>query len=142
LSFNLDTSVIVPLIVKEATTMVVDRWLSQTADAITTSRWAVVELSSAIGLEVRSGALDPTQAATALGLFSSDVLPSLSLAEIEPAHMTGAAALLARFDLGLRGGDALHLAISRAMPTTTLVTFDRRLREACVATGLAAIEPR
>jgi predicted nucleic acid-binding protein len=55
--------------------------------------------------------------------------------------MAAAAALVARFDLGLRAGDALHLAIAHATPTLTMVTFDRRLREASIATGLNAMEP-
>lgn len=141
MSYYLDTSVIVPLLARESTSAMVDRWLNRTGDAVTTSRWAVVELASAIGLKVRSGQLNAAQATKAFGLFSSDVLPALSLVEVQPSHMAAASTLLGRFDLGLRAGDALHLAIVLGMTSTIMVTFDRRLREASIAAGLEAIEP-
>jgi predicted nucleic acid-binding protein len=141
LTVYLDTSVIVPLLVPEATSPVVDRWLAQAGNALTTSRWAVVELHSAIGMKVRAGHLDPGQGSAVLQALAANVLPSLALIEVEPGHMTAAAGLLARFDLGLRAGDALHLAMAHAARATALVTFDERLCAASRATGLDALAP-
>ncbi len=48
--------------------------------------------------------------------------------------------LLERFELGLRAGDALHLAIAQRLGTP-LVTLDRRLATAAAAVGLEVIVP-
>lgn len=73
MSLYLDTSVIVPLLVRESTSATVDRWLGRAGDAVTTSRWAVVELASAIGLKVRSGRLDRLEPGGDAGLAQPTV---------------------------------------------------------------------
>jgi predicted nucleic acid-binding protein len=141
LTVYLDTSVIVPLLVPEPMSPVVDRWLAGAGDAVTTSRWAVIELHSAVGMKVRAGHLDPGQGSAVLHALATKVLPSLALIEVEPGHMTAAAGLLGQLDLGLRAGDALHLAMAHAASAAALVTFDHRLCAASRATGLDAMAP-
>ena len=48
---------------------------------------------------------------------------------------------MAKFELGLRGGDALHITIALRLEATLLLTLDRRLANAARAFGLDAAEP-
>jgi predicted nucleic acid-binding protein len=65
------------------------------------------------------------------------------LSIIVPTHrdFLDAAQHLEEFDLGLRGGDALHLAIAHNRRASSLVTLDNRLARAAGRLGLACEMP-
>jgi uncharacterized protein len=136
LSFYLDTSVVVPLLIDEIHSQRVGDWLAGQADAaLSVSLWTTAEISSALSMRIRAGTLSTATRDAALGLWSRLCRESFGIVEIDPAHFTRAAALVDRHTLGLRAPDALHLAIAEAAGAT-MVTLDERLKSACLAVGL------
>lgn len=135
----LDTSALVPLLVPETGTERVMAWLSGTRDrAPTISAWTRTEMVSAISGKVRSSVIAAPAARKALTWARQALLPRLRLEPVEPIDLLQAATLLERFELGLRAGDALHLAITRRLGEP-LLTLDRRLAASAAALGVAVV---
>ncbi len=138
----LDASVLVPLVVQEPSSLVVRRWFAaHAAKSAVSSRWAAVEFTSAVGNRVRRGDLTPVQGRAALAGFERDLVAELDLADAIPADFEFARRTVAHLDRGLRGGDALHVAIALRIDASLLLTLDRRLANAARAFGLNAAEP-
>ena len=138
----LDTSVLLPSFVKEDTSPVVRRWLAEHAHGEwTTSLWTSVEFASAVGNRVRAGTLSSSDGKAALDAFDKEVTGRAELAEPQPGDFVFARRAMAKFELGLRGGDALHITIALRLEATLLHTLDRRLANAARAFGLDAAEP-
>lgn len=137
----LDTSAAVPLFVREPATDRMRTFLEeQGAERIAISPWVVTEFASALAGKLRSKALNEAVHAIASSqwrLFRAGVR---SL-EVDNSHFEQAAQFAARPLLGLRAGDALHLAIAQGHGCT-LVTLDERMAKAAAALGvpLAGIE--
>ncbi len=140
MSFYLDTSVVVPLLIDEIHSQRIGGWLAgQQHAALSVSLWTTTEISSALSLRIRTGTLSTTTRDAALGLWARLCRDSFGTLDIEAAHFTRAAALVDRHTLGLRAPDALHLAIAEASGAT-MVTFDERLKSACLAFGVQVAE--
>ena len=138
----LDASVLVPLFVSEPSSPVVRRWVSaRPKSGITASRWGAVEFASAVGNRVRRGDLTAAEGSAALAAFERDFAQALELEEAVPEDLDFARRAIARFERGLRGGDALHVATALRIDASLLVTSDRRLANAARAFGLDAGEP-
>ena len=138
----LDASVLVPLVVQEPSSPTVRAWFAaQSAEGAASSRWATVESASAIGNRVRRGDLTPAQGRQALDALERDLMPELDLADVAPADFDFARRAIGRFDLGLRAGDALHVAVALRIDALVLVSLDRRLANAARAFSLDAAEP-
>lgn len=60
---------------------------------------------------------------------------SLADIEVAPHHFEAAARMCDRPDLGLRAGDALHIAIAES-GHLTLVTLDTRMADAALQLGI------
>ena len=128
---------VVAAITLEASTARVQPWVAdQSAGSIVISDWVVAEVSSALSLKVRTGVLDPAERVAAAAVFRRQMANSFRILPVSKDHFEAAARLADRYDLGLRAGDALHLAIA-ADNGTTLVTLDRRLFAAAQALGHA-----
>jgi uncharacterized protein len=124
----LDTSVLIPLFVPEPQTAVVRHWAATHAsDALTISDWTLVEFASAVGRKVRDKALKAAQAQQACKLMNQTAEDSLQIVVPTRAAYSRAAELLGHVTLGLRAGDALHLAIALDEGASRLVTLDRQL---------------
>lgn len=138
----LDASVLVPLAVPEASSAAMERWFTVHAPAgLAAGRWALVEFASAIGIRVRRGSLTAQEGTSAVAAFEGRIMPELELVEALPDDLDFARLLISRFDLGLRGGDALHVAMALRTEALLLLTLDRRLANAARAFGLDAAEP-
>jgi predicted nucleic acid-binding protein len=138
LSRYLDTSVLVCALTHEAATPRVQAWLArQAAGDLMISDWVVTEVSSALSIKLRTGAITQPQRADALAGFRRLTDRSLSCAPVERAHFSDAARLADQFALGLRAADALHLAVARTHGAI-LCTLDRRLADAAGAVGAKA----
>ena len=121
---------------REAATDAAQAWLRRHADDdLLISDWAVTEVSSALALKLRTRAIGLVQRAEALAAFHRMSADALTVLPVLPSHFQAAARFADRHDLGLRGADALHLAVC-ADRGAVLATLDRKLRDAALELGV------
>lgn len=96
-----------------------------------------------MGIKVRSKHLKAEQSRKALGLMNALALALDSLQVITPQRSDHAQAivLLGQHALGLRAGDALHLAIAQNRGAQGFYTLDRRLLDAARQLKIKAASP-
>ena len=136
MSLYLDTSLLVAALTHEAETPRMQAWLAaQQAGDLAISDWVVTEFSSALSIKLRTGQLQPAHRADALALFTQLATDSFLRLSVGALQFRAAARITDQYRLGLRAGDALHLAIC-ADHGATLCTLDRRLGEAGAALGV------
>jgi uncharacterized protein len=137
--FYVDSSVFVALLTAEARQADVEDWLGeQPENSLFVSPWVATEIASALAIKVRTGNLTVEQRTTALALFGKLTARSLTLIQVKESHFETAARYIDNVSLGLRGGDALHLAVSHANGLT-LATLDKQLAEAGFRLGAATL---
>jgi predicted nucleic acid-binding protein len=136
LTLYLDTSVLVAALTREPRSGAVLAWLdAQQPDQLTISEWVVTEFSSALSIKLRTGQITATERAEALSAFACLCAEGVTVLPISGLHFRMAARIADQHTLGLRAGDALHLAIC-ADHGAALHTLDRRLSEAGPALGV------
>src|SRR5712691_12722444 len=132
----LDTSLLVAALTREIKTAPVLAWLDdQEPAALAISEWVATEFSAALSIKLRTGQIEADGRAGALAAFAGLRAESLAVLPISGLHFRSAARFADQHALGLRAGDALHLAIC-ADHGATLCTLDRRLSEAGAAVGV------
>ena len=133
----LDTSVLIAALTPEASSDRVHDWLSG-LEALSISPWVRTEVSSAFAIQVRTGRLSLADRADALTIFNRLVDENLVMETIEARHFEIAAHFVDQHDLGLRAGDALHLAVA-SQRGLVLATLDQKLADAGPKLGAATL---
>ncbi|MGH6610496.1 MAG: type II toxin-antitoxin system VapC family toxin [Burkholderiaceae bacterium] len=129
----LDTNLLVALVVNEPASARVHSWLSQQAgEQMATSLWALMETTSALSIKVRRRDITQRTATAAAQLLDEQIVPMLELLDVTSAAFIRGEILLRSTELGLRAGDALHLAICLGNRSTVLATADTRLHGAAL----------
>jgi predicted nucleic acid-binding protein len=140
MSIYLDTSVLIPTLVKEAASDAVEASLTRGQERLI-SDFAAVEVASVLSRFVRTGQLHAAEAVARLADFETWRAATSLPADLRAADARLAYAYVRRFELMLRAPDALHLAIANRLEAT-LVTLDRRMERAAQELGIAVEVPR
>lgn len=124
----LDTSVLIPLLVREAVSDEVRNWFESLPQSeLTISDWTYAEFVSAIGLKVRMRELSKDIAKDTIRAFRRLADESFVMLTPAKADFLLSSQFLERFELGLRAADALHLAIAANHGAKRLYSLDRTL---------------
>jgi predicted nucleic acid-binding protein len=118
----------------------VHAWLAeQLPDELWINDWVATEFSSALAMKVRIGDLSVEHRAETLAHFRRLIADSFGVLPVTASHFQAAARLADQHLLGLRVGDAPHLAVA-IDAGARLCTLDRRLAEAGKAVGAAVLQ--
>lgn len=132
-----DTSFLTPLFVGEATSCQVNSFITNSpAGELATSHWTRVEFSSMLGRQVRTNHMDRSVAKAADEQLDLLLRRSFSLFLPIADDFELARQYLSHHVNGLRGGDALHLAIANNRRVEAIFSLDKTMIRAGKILGL------
>jgi uncharacterized protein len=136
----LDSSILVSLIVRDKHSDVARSWFNQSDAPVQISHFAKVEFASAVSLQMRRGDISLAQAQRYLHIFDNWLLANASAFNIMSEDFREAEKFVRRFELKLRGPDALHIATCARLKAH-LITFDQTQAAAARTLGLTVEMP-
>jgi predicted nucleic acid-binding protein len=138
----LETSILFPLFVREAATGRIRRWIATLPlSELAISEWTRTEFMSGLGVRVRSRSTDAQVAREIVKMFNEWAEESLVVLVPEREDYRLAGRYLESFDLGLRAGDALHLALASNRGANKLYSLDQVLIKSASALNIKAQTP-
>jgi uncharacterized protein len=137
--FYLDASLIITFLTREPAQARVSNWLADRKNGtLFISPWVSTEVSSSLSIKVRSGDLTPEKRAIARNAYAYMGKQNLEIKTILDSHCETAAGFCDHATIGLRSGDALHLAIA-SDHGLTVATLDQQLAAAGPHFGVATL---
>jgi uncharacterized protein len=137
--YYLDASLIITFLTNEPEKEPVSNWFTQYVDGtLCISPWVTTEVSSALSIKERRGDLTTQMRVAARSAFALLCDRNLESKSLLNSHFETAARFCDQVTLGLRAGDALHLAIASHYGLT-LVTRDKLLAESGPKLGAATL---
>lgn len=134
----LDTSFLAPFYLPESTSSYIEAFLGRASlGALAISYWTNVEFASLLARDVRMGNMQVETALRVQERFLQDAEFYRVLSPVSEDFQEAMRLLLPRTDLGLRGPDALHLAIAKRRGLV-LYTLDKPLLRAAEALSVPA----
>jgi predicted nucleic acid-binding protein len=134
-SLYADTSLLVPLIARDAFNDRAEQFLDEARPALLISDFAAVEFASALALRVRTNEMTAEIARVAFAAFDAWAARFGPRLETTTGDVARAETFVRRLDLNLRAPDALHIAIAQRHGAA-LATFDARMADAARALGV------
>jgi predicted nucleic acid-binding protein len=133
----LDTSLLVTALTGEVAAARVLAWFGKRpSDRLAISDWVVTEFAAALSVKLRTRQLTPEARAAVAAQFAAIRSETLETLPVFGEHFRAAARFADQAPLGLRAGDALHVAIA-AEHGATICTLDKRLAEAATALAVS-----
>ena len=132
----LDSSVVVALLTPEERSAQALDWFAQSREPLISSDWLITETHSALGIKQRYHGLSSEARQAAGEQFERLLQGGVELRSLDRDRFRQAAELLQDSALGLRAGDALHLAVALHSRCTRLASFDGRMQQAAAALGM------
>jgi len=136
----LDTSVVVALLTPEERSAQALEWFAQSREPLISSDWLITETHSALGIKQRHHGLSSEARQAAGEQFERLLQGGVELRSLDRERFRQAAELLQDPALGLREGDALHLAVALQSRCTRLASFDRRMQQAAKTLGIGSVQ--
>jgi len=129
--FYLDTSFLVPYFVPEKASRPVEKFLSSLkTEELAISQWTRTEFVSALGIKIRTQRFSENAARRALAAFDEIAGQYFTVIQIMERDYLLAAEFLSQWSLGLRAGDALHLALAKNHGAKRIYSLDKSLVKA------------
>lgn len=135
----LDASVIIAAVTDEPHSMAVRDWIKAHETQLAISSWVLTEAASALSIKVRDLKLKESDKVAATRQIEAMRNNLFQHVVVEEAHFFAARRFADWHHTGLRGGDALHVAIA-ADCAFGLVTMDKRMAKGARAVGLGVVE--
>ena len=127
------------LLVDDAHSAAARDWVRRDASLRLVSDFGWGEFVATLGRKVRGREVSGDEANQLLAA-ARNYFERWRWAEVVSADVETATEFVARFDLGLRLPDAIHLAIARRNGAT-VITTDRRQSDAAAALGIGYVDP-
>lgn len=136
----LDASVLVPLVVTEASSPAVGAFLDRHEGQLLVGEFAAAEAASGVSRLVRMGKLPAADAVAALDDLDAWRFAATEPVDVTPGDLRLAHLLVRRFETKLRAADAVHVAIAKRLGAQ-LVSRDRGMRAAAAMVGVEPADP-
>lgn len=139
MTLYLDTSLLIAIFTNEIASERSRDWLrSHEHDPKMISWWVETETAAALSVKFWSGQINAEQRALLMAGIKGFVSTSVTVQGVVQAHFVAGSQIADAASLGLRAGDALHLAIAQSHGAT-LCTLDRQLAAAGPEAGVDTV---
>jgi uncharacterized protein len=136
--YYFDTSVVIPLYVKETTSSACQTFVNTHKGQLSLSQWTMAEVYSGFSLLKRTGVLSANDVTLLTPALEQQSKTYFSILDVQVSDFLTAKSYLAHntFGLNLRAGDALHIAVAQNN-SLNLVTSDKNMVQAARVLGVS-----